>query len=545
MTQMNLTRKTWTILLFALLAIALLAACSGGDQMLLAEFSRSGEAEIFLAKVGAEENEWQSLADNAERTSLFSGEFAAFVPEANRIILWYADGNDIRVEQMKIGDDAPTEVMEANNDASVFGYFEADPFVIYLTETSDFDSYRCYVSLDGAEAQRMARSNRCINNENGVVLLEFDRDAMTVTLVSLDGEDETVILDEVEDTGGTIRFNEDLTTFAYMELGRRDVQLFLIQPGDEEGEAIGDEFAVVDGFGFLPDGETIYVISKPDEDDDEVGLYINGTGDALLEALDISLVGLSKDGDHAVFFTENEDEMAAFVYSIKDETITEVVEEDAVSMKGFVDDDRFLLKTQNGDDEVLLSVSSDGSEVIELLDTDDYEILSVYLNVAAKQLLVQLRDQDSADTLFVTSWDEEDGYFLLEEWYAITLMNASDESLIFSGREDEGDDVALFSIPWEADASEIELDDDAEFGYRNVFFTKNGRSIYYTALEEGLQDTEVRLSLVDGSEKPELLRCSGVDWCLWISNQRNNSNLGRFLDCPFLTFNCPEFRSAQ
>jgi hypothetical protein len=222
-----------------------------------------------------------------------------------------------------------------------------------------------------------------------------------------------------------------------------------------------------------------------------------------LEAPDISLVGQSEDGKYAVFLTENEDEMAAFVYSVKDLAVTEVVTEDVVSMKGFVAEDRFLLTTQKGDDVALLSVSSDGSEVVELLDTNDYDIFSVYHNVAAKQLLLQLRDQDGADSLFVTSWNEGNGYYLLEEWFAITLLNASDESLIFAGREDARDDVALFSIPWEADAAEIELDDDNVFAYRNVFFAKNGRSIYYTALDNGLDDTEIRLVPIDGSESPE------------------------------------------
>ena len=502
MTQMNRSIISGPIVLLTLLTIALLAACSGSDQMLLAEFNRNGEAEIFLAKAGAEESEWQSLADNAERTALFPGEFAAFVPDTNQLVLWYVDGNDLRVEQMKIGDDAPTEVFQTNREASVFGYFEADPFAIYLTELQDFESYRCYVSLDGAEAERLARGNICYANKNGVVLLEFDNDVTAVTLVSLDGEKETVILDEMKDVGRIVRANEDLTTFAYMEMGRRDVQLFLIQPGDEAGEAIGEQFAAIDSYGFLPDGKTIYVIGKLDEADDELGLFINGTGDALLEAPDISLVGQSEDGKYAVFLTENEDEMAAFVYSVKDSTVTEVVTEDVVSMKGFIAEDRFLLTTQKGDDEALLSVSSDGSEVVELLDTNDYDIYAVYHNVAAKQLLLQLRDQDGADNLFVTSWNEEDGYFLLEEWFAITLLNASDDSLIFAGREDERDDVALFSILWEADAAEIELDNDAEFGYRNVFFAKNGRSIYYTALDN-VQDTEVRLVPVDGSESPE------------------------------------------
>ena len=115
---------------------------------------------------------------------------------------------------------------------------------------------------------------------------------------------------------------------------------------------------------------------------------------------------------------------------------------------------------------------------------------------------MQLRDEDEAHSLFVAGWEAEDGYFLLEEWASITLLNASKEYLVFAGREDDGDDVVLFSLPWEADAAEIELDDDAEFGYRNVFFTKDGRSVYYTALD-GLTDTELRLVPVDGSESPE------------------------------------------
>ena len=500
MMQLN---RTTLFLLLVLLLVSLLAACSGGDQMLLAEYNRDGEADIFLAQTGAEESEWQTVAENAERTFIFSGELAAFVPETNRIILWYIDGNDLRIEHMEMGNDEPTEVLEVNSDSSVFGHYDVDPFVIYLTETEDFDDYRCYISLDGGEAQRVARSSRCLTNENGVVVIDSDNEALSVTLVSLDGEDETVILDEVEDISGAVRYNADLTTFAYMELGRRDAQLFLIQPGDEAGEEVGDEFAIIDSFGFLPDGETLFAIAKPDEDDDEVGLYINATGDALLEATDIFLRGLSDDGDHAVFFAEDRGDTAVYVYSIKDETLTEVVEEEDVSLVGFVNEDRFVLKTINGNDETLLSVSSDGSEVVELLDTDDYEIQFVYKNLAAEQLLVYLKDEDNTDNLFVTGWEAEDGYFLLEEWYSITMLNASDEYLVFYGSEDDGDDVALFSIPWEMDASEIELDDDADFGYRSVFFTENGRSIYYTALDNFLEDTEVRLAPVDGSEKPE------------------------------------------
>ncbi|MAT98560.1 MAG: hypothetical protein CL608_15570 [Anaerolineaceae bacterium] len=497
------TTRTWLVLLLLLTAVTLLAACSGGDQMLLAEFNSDGEAEIFLAGLDEAESEWQTLAEDVQRTFLFEGELAAFVPETNRILLWYIDGNDLRVEQMEIRDEAPAEVFEADAEARLFTEMEPGSATIYFTETEGFDNFRCYVSQDGAEAERLARGESCFVNASGAVQTEFDPDdGVTVTLISLDGEEETVILDEVEDVFN-VRYNEELTRFAYVEFDGDEAQMYLVEPGAEEAEQFGEEFAFIDNFGFSADGETIYVIGMLDEDDDEVGLFINAVGDALIEADDITLAGQSEDGDYAVFLTESDDEMAAFVYSLAEGTVTEIAEEPSVSLVGFLTEDRFLLQTENDDEDVLLSVSNDGNEEIELLETDDYDILFAYMNNAAEQLLVQLTDDEGTDTLYVTSLAAEDGYFLLEEWSAITILAATDEYLIFAGREDEDDDRALYSIAWAEDSSETELDDDAEFGFRGVFFAADGRSIYYTAMEDGLDDTEVRRVPVDGSESPE------------------------------------------
>ncbi len=491
------------ILLLLLTAVALLAACSGGDQMLLVEYNRDGEAEIFLADIGADESEWQSLAEDVERTFVFEGELAVFVPDTNRILLWYVDGNDIRIEQMEIGDESPSELLEVDADARLFASFETDPFNVYLTETKSFDNYRCYVSQDGAKADRLARGSLCFANENGVVQLDVDPDdGTTVTVISLDGEGETVVLDEVEDVGSWIRYNQELTQFAYLEVDNNEAQIFLIEPGAEDAESFGEEFAMIDLFGFLGDGETLYVTGKLDEDDDEWGLFINATGEALLEADDISWAGQSEDGDYTVFLTESGDEMAAYVVSVADGAVTELLEDEVITLQGFPTEDYFLLKTENGDENALYSVSKDGSEVIELLATDDYDILFSYMNHAAEQLLVQLWD-DSYDAVYVTSLTEEDGYFLVEDWSSLTILNASEEQFVFWGREDDGDDVALYSIPWAEDASEVELDDDAGFGYRSVFFTEDGRSIYYTVIDNRIGDFDVYMVPVDGSERPE------------------------------------------
>ncbi len=504
MKHRNRSLLTWIPVFLALLTIILLAACSGKDHLLLAELNRQGEAEIFLAQLGDEKSQWQLLAEDVTPLRLFAGEYAAFVPDTNRIVLWYADGRDLRIEQMKIGDDAPTEIFKAREDTVVYGSLTAKPFTISLTESRSFDDLRCYVSLEGAEAKRLARNGRCIITENGMVLLDYSRDRLSVTLVSLDGSKETAGLNRAENVT-QIKWNEALSTFVYLEQGRRNAQLFLIKPGAESGDPLGEKFEFVESFGFLPDGKTVYLIGKLDEDDSEVGLYINGSGDALLEDRAIFLASQSEKGDYVIFLTEDISEEAAYIYNVRNQTVSKIVEEDAVSVQGYIASERFLLRTEDRGDVAILSVSSDGSDPVKLFEADDYTVRFGYLNQATKQLIMQLRDEDGLEALFVTSLAKNDGYFLLEEWFALTILNASKDHLIFWGREREQDENALFSILLESGAAEVELDDEAEFGFRGLFFSQDGRSLYYTALEDSPRDAEVRLVPVDGSAAPERL----------------------------------------
>jgi hypothetical protein len=497
--------KAWLLLAATLfLATILLAACSGGDQVLLAEFNRDGEAEIFLTGLGDDESDWQSLAEDVRPTNLFPSSYATFVPDTNRIALWYEDGGDIVVQHMKIGDDKPTTIFDGDKDNFITGSMLDDPFAIFIKESPQYD--RCYVSLDGAEAERLTRKSFCSFSENGVVAYEIDDNGeTTITVVSLDGKDETVILDGVEDIASDVRWNDALTTFVYAEQNRRDEQLIIIEAGDEEGEELGDGFASIDAVGFLPDGKTVYAIAKVDEDDDEVGLYINGTGDPLLEDDSIRMSGQSEDGDHTLFITRNDREAAAFVYSVDDQTVTEVTENDRVSSLGFVNKDRLLLGVEDNDDFIIMSAKADGTESVELFSDDKYDINFSFLDSETERLFVIMSDEDGLRSLFVTGLEEEDGYFLLEEWSTFILLNVSNEVVVFSGQEDEGDDWALYSIPLEPDAREVELDDDAEGGFRGVFFSKNGRSLLYTARQDQFVDFEVRQVPVDGSENPERL----------------------------------------
>ena len=504
MIQTNRAKYSWLIALM-LLGIAALAACSGGgDQMLLAEQNRDFEVEIFLANVGDEESDWQSLAEDVTAGDLFPGRFATFVPDSDHIVIWYEDGDDLRVEQMKVGDESPNEIFEADTNEFVFGQIASDPFAVYFTESSGFAEFKCYVSLEGAEAERVGRGRFCAASETGVIVQELDDDDTTLTLISLDGEDETVILDDVRDVDD-LAWNEELSTFAYVELGRRDAQVYLIEPGDEEGVALGDEFALINSLGFFPDGETVFVIGKLDEDDDELGLFINGGGDPLLEDDSMRFLHQSEDGENVAFSTSNSREEAVFIYNVDAETMVEVAAGDDVGHPQFVGDDRFVMSVQDNDDGVIFSANADGSEGIELFSEDEFTIQTIYADSANGRLYALVSDEDGTDSLFVSSLDEADGTYLLEEWAVIMLLEANDEAAIFAGREDLDDDWVLYSISLEDGASEVELDDDSEDGFGPLFFSKDGRSVLYTAQNDGFDDLEVRQVPIDGSEQPEMI----------------------------------------
>ena len=166
------TPIAWSILLLLLTAVALLAACSGGDQMLLAEYNRDGEATIFLAGLGDEESDWQTLAEDAQFARVFQeGELAAFVPDSNRVVLWYEDRDEVVVELLELGDESTTKIFDGDF-PFVFGEVVTDPFMIFLS-VADFDETRCYVSMDNGEADRVARADFCFITENGVITREL------------------------------------------------------------------------------------------------------------------------------------------------------------------------------------------------------------------------------------------------------------------------------------------------------------------------------------------------------------------------------------
>jgi hypothetical protein len=501
-------KKVWWVAGMVLLATAVLSACSGGgSHLLLAQYNRDFEAEIFLTELGADEDAWQSLGDDLSRAdrSYFSGNPAFFAPDdPATIILYYDDRGDTVIEVMQVGDDEPQEVHEIGGDFA-FPQIFTDPFRIVIGEFED-DEMECFAARAGEEAERIARGNSCQFYPDGVVVLERDRDETTAALVDYNGEEEGLFLDEVEDAQ-VLAVAPDLKQLLFVERDSRGGQLFTVEL-DREPEPFGDEFGRIGYAGYLND-DLFYFFGSEDEDD-APSLFVSDQEEPIIDDVDPTFFPrIDSESGNMAFVVEDRGDQVLAVFNVRSGEAIEVAKEENFNEIQFLNSDppRLLATALDRDEWKLYSADVDGTDVVELLSIEDPLLRGLYYQEGSDRLLVLYADEDGL-ILFVTSVDEEDGYALLEEWDFLELLAADDEILIFAGNEDRDDDLVLYAIPAEADADLLELDDDFDEEHRvtNAFFTRNGRDLIYTVRDVLFfrhDDVEVRQVPVNGDATAE------------------------------------------
>ena len=99
------------------------------------------------------------------------------------------------------------------------------------------------------------------------------------------------------------------------------------------------------------------------------------------------------------------------------------------------------------DDTVIFTCDFDGKDLVKIYDEGDIEIVDSYMIPGSSELLLETFEDDTY-SLFVNSLDGEDKYVLIEEWYEFYILNYSPDGkyLVFEGREDDNDDIALFIV---------------------------------------------------------------------------------------------------
>jgi len=492
---------------------------TGGDQILLAFPDRDGEVELYLLKLGQDQDEGTLLAEEVtwastdfelledERYRRMGGTYGGFVPDSDRLLLWYELDGDVVIQQMRVEDKEPTEVMESGDDLE-WGTVVNDFAFIFLEEFRD-GGERCYVARPGGEAERVAKADSCEISLDGSMIYfsKRDGDELTLSMIDINGENETILLDGVEGAD-SYRVSGDASHIAYVLVDDDESQLYLVERRSGEEVEVGDEVFRVSRYGFVPGGDIPYYVVRENEDDDEVQLYTSDSDEPIVEEVVIS-TQFSPDGRYMAYLVEDEDgEGTVYVHPMRGGEDVEVLDGEDVRFEVFrTAPVRLLILILEDDKFTLYSADVDGSDLVELLDGDDATWKGLDYLPNDPTLYIYEEDEDGEVSLFVTPVHRDTGFYLLEGWASMGLLNRSPNGsqLVFWARENVGDDPVLYSIDVKDGANPVELDDDAD-DFRNAVFTSNGRFIIYTAdTGDDPDDVEVRRVRADGEEEYEVL----------------------------------------
>ena len=511
----------------ALLLVALAAAAwfllprllgGGGEEILVAIPQPDRELDRLLfdlavLRLGDEMSEAVTIAEEVdiagtyigtmgtgsdEYLPVIGGLFGGFLPGTDRLVTFFAGSESLDqlfVLDYILGEEAPTEII-SGEEMGFLGAFNPDTRDLFIQSRID-SGYRCYLAAPGEEAERLARGDECFptGDGRGIITQDFSNGELTVTLTDMASGDETTLLDDVEASGARVSADGSHVVYVLVEDSEYTAVL-----ADAAGETLftGDEYEQIREYGFAGLGDTPYFIAL---EDDMWALYSSSGDGSLIDGPALAVL-LAPDGETIAVITADEDGAGEVsVVNLDDGAVTEVISGDFLQMSRTSDPERLLIKEEIDGDLVLTAAEPSGANPVTLFDDNDYTLVDIIPVPGDNRLYLTLLSVDGW-SLYVAPLDGSPGFFALEEWSAITLLNGTDDTLVFIGQEDSGDDNVLFALPLEADADPIELDDSAD-SYYFSFITPDDRSIIYTAIEENEEDFFIRQVRLDGEEPPE------------------------------------------
>lgn len=503
-------------------AVILLPRLSGGREMLLAEPNRNGETDLIILRLGQEEEEKIVLVENvlpgditkgvAEASSpYFTYEYlprpyGGFIPGTDRLLISYREDDETILIGRRISQDENIEYLDSDS-TTIFTRYSPEQRTLYIRESQD-DNARCYVGSLDEEADRVARGDNCYTtlDFSHVVVHEENSDGeSSLTIMSADGSNERTVIEDVmlaEEPGG-FRVSYDASFVAYIERDGPDKRVILVE--SESGDEIeaSDEFPAIASYGFAGDSNQLYYVA--DNGEGELELHLAGNSSPLATAYAL-YARESYDGRYLFIVLGDEDpERRLIVYDLQSGQQFEVTSGDNLLAGEMVDPQRIIVREEDGEDIILYSADVSGSNLVELF-ADEMRYSSLQYVRGGDRLFLEVQDDEGRSYLYVSSINEPDGYYLLEDWYELQILSLSDDGrqLVFRGQEDSGDDPVLYIVAVEG-GQPVELDDDQE-DFTNAVFSPDGRKVIYSA-KTGSDEDEVAVyeMSISGDESPTRL----------------------------------------
>jgi hypothetical protein len=490
-----------------------------GERILVAFASRGGD-DLYLLQLEEEKSEGLLLAEDVTEAAVavlsvqdnqvvdtIGGPYGGFVPDKDWLFLWQATDEVSTFGQMNSRSEEPLGVLDSKGDW-LYGYVFPKKNMLFLVESREGRS-RCYVAQPNGEAERVARADACMISPDGstVFLEEIYSDETMLSVISVKGGKETVLLDDVVGVK-SYRTAADGSQVAYVLFQEEGQQLFVVDRRTGEHTPVSDEVHEILDYGYAPAGDTLYYMIHENAGDTAVQLYLSTSERPIGEGTTIA-ARFTPDGEHIAYLVSGDTGGTLHVDPVGEGEKKVVLSEEGVVAFEILPTSppKIVLPVAKEGDLVLYTADLDGSNVLQVLKAEAVELERLQYVPGEPSLYVQATMPGGARALFVAPVDESAAVQLLEGWAEIDLLNRLRRGgqLVFQGRQNAADPLALYALAIEADAEPVELDDEPE-GVENAVFTASGGSVLYTARVGNERDAvDVGLVSADGEKKPKVL----------------------------------------
>lgn len=496
-----------------------------GQEILLALPQSPGEYDLIMLKPGQEPDRGVLLAENAQSVTgrnviasylvsqpayrainLSTSGFGGFVPESNRLLYYYVKRDRVYVEEIRTSDKEPVEIMRTDALPLSIRLFTGKK-EIFLQETRD-GLGRCYMANPRQPAERIARGNMCSAVWNGTYSWIEDRDGneLSLSLLPLSGNGDPIPVFTNEREIGNYVVARDGNYVAYTQSGRRGWQLSLFTTKGSKSSEVGAPAINIPQLGFLGLSGTLFYIAQNDEGLME--LFLSSTSTPIAEGFGLA-ASVSDDGRYLVYMTMDRDgESTVASYDVRAGKNQNILTGDNLQYGLISAHNTLLITIRDLDIVSIYRANMDGSG-LELLFEEEGVNTGPFISYLADQdrLFIWFQDNSNYDSLFTSSISKADGFYLMEEWYDIQLLNraANGRTVVLAAQEDRGDDYILFSVALQKGNAPVKLDDRYE-SYRNAVFLSNNRDILYTGIGGSrYDDTDVLRVSANGGKPGEVL----------------------------------------
>lgn len=472
-----------------------------GREILLAVPQNAGEYDLVMLKVGQNLERGTMLAENVQSAvgrnvlvsylvsqpayraiNLSASGFGGFIPNSNRLLIYYVKRDRVYVKEIRTGDKEPVEIMRTDALPLSIRLF-AGKKEMFLQETRDGQG-RCYVANPRQPAERITRGNMCGAVWNGAYgwSEEWNGNELSLSLMPLSGRGNPITVLNKQREIGDYFVARDGSYVAYTQNSRRGWQVSLFTTKGGKISEIGAPAVRIPQVGFLGSGGTLFYIAQ--NEDGLLELFLSSSSTPIAEGFGLA-ASASEDGRYLIYMTvERNRESTVASYDVRTGRSQTILTEDNLQFSLLPAHNTVLITRRDRDEASVYRANIDGSGLVLLFAEEGVTTGPIVSYLPDKdRLFIWIQDNRNYDSLFTSSISKADGFYLMEDWYDIELLNrsANGRTVVLAAQEDSGDDYILFSVALQKGSRPVKLDDRYE-SYANAVFLSNNREILYTGI---------------------------------------------------------------